>query len=54
LPCCRELYKTYGFFKTKNRYFFNYDPAKLKPIFADIQNGGKYHDACGRFKIKVL
>jgi phosphomannomutase len=49
-----ELYAKYGYFATKNHYFFNHDPAKLPVIFDAMRNGGQYHKAVGRFAVKTI
>jgi len=49
-----ELYKKYGYFATKNRYFFCYDPKVMEAIFKEIRNGGKYCESVGPFKIKDI
>jgi len=51
----QSLYNTYGYFITKNGYFFCYDPVKLEAIFNAIRNynnSGKYPTACGKYIIK--
>jgi phosphomannomutase len=50
----KQLQEKYGYFASNNRYFFNYDPSKLAPIFDYMRNGGKYFEAAGRFKIKHI
>jgi len=49
-----ELYLEYGFFATQNKYFFCYDPITLDKVFAGIRNGGAYHPAAGKHKIKNI
>eukprot|EP01114_Cavostelium_apophysatum_P020958 TRINITY_DN7176_c0_g1_i1.p1 TRINITY_DN7176_c0_g1~~TRINITY_DN7176_c0_g1_i1.p1 ORF type:complete len:607 (-),score=197.81 TRINITY_DN7176_c0_g1_i1:64-1842(-) len=49
-----ELYKQYGYFATKNRYFFCYDPKVMESIFKEIRNGGKYCETVGPYKIKDI
>lgn len=50
-----KIYQTYGYFITRNRYFFCYDPVKMENIFNAIRNyngSGKYPSSCGSYKIK--
>lgn len=48
----QESYQRYGYYITKNKYFFAYD-TKIQPlVFKDLRNDGKYHSACGPYAIK--
>lgn len=49
-----EIYKTYGYYLTKNHYFLCYDPEKIKKIFDIIRNDGNYPKKCGDFAIKNI
>jgi phosphomannomutase len=49
-----EIYKTYGYYLTKNHYFLCYDPEKMKKIFDAIRNNGNYPARCGDFAIKNI
>jgi phosphomannomutase len=48
------LYEKYGYFETRNRYFFCYDPAVMTRIFDEIRNGGKYPTRVGEFPVKAI
>jgi len=48
------LHDKYGYFATKNRYFFCYDPAVMKQIFDEMRNGGKYMTEIGEFALLGL
>ena len=57
LNCFKELdniRKKYGYYLSKNRYFFCYDPIKMIKIFNEIRNNGKYINNCGKFKISRI
>jgi len=50
-----DLYSKYGYFITRNKYFFCYDPVKMEAIFNAIRNydnTGKYPAMCGSYPIK--
>lgn len=49
-----EVYKTYGYYLTKNHYFLCDDPGKMQKIFDAIRNEGKYPEKCGEFGIKNI
>lgn len=54
LDYLESIKKKYGYFVTNNKYFFCYDPNIQKAIFEELRNGGKYHEACGPYKIKNI
>ncbi len=49
-----SIYKEIGYYLTKNHYFLCYDPEKMKAIFDDFRNGGKYADKLGEFAISNI
>eukprot|EP01098_Paradermamoeba_levis_P003061 TRINITY_DN1431_c0_g1_i1.p1 TRINITY_DN1431_c0_g1~~TRINITY_DN1431_c0_g1_i1.p1 ORF type:complete len:358 (-),score=115.55 TRINITY_DN1431_c0_g1_i1:118-1191(-) len=54
-----SLYATYGFYTTKNHYFFCYDPETLKKIFTRLRNfdsakSPSYPKSCGPYPIKHI
>eukprot|EP01029_Cantina_marsupialis_P016452 TRINITY_DN3667_c0_g1_i1.p1 TRINITY_DN3667_c0_g1~~TRINITY_DN3667_c0_g1_i1.p1 ORF type:complete len:607 (-),score=213.16 TRINITY_DN3667_c0_g1_i1:413-2023(-) len=50
----QATYAKYGFFKSSNSYVLCYDSNITNKIFERLQNGGKYWDACGKYKIKAI
>ncbi len=49
-----QLYATYGYFETRNRYFFCYEPALMSRIFEQMRAGGKYATAIGEFEVLAV
>lgn len=49
-----QLRNECGLYLTKNSYFFCYDPEKVKIIFDEIRNNGKYIESCGKYKITSI
>jgi len=49
-----QLYQKYGYFATRNRYFFCYDPKVMESIFQSIRNDGKYCSHVGPFQVATI
>eukprot|EP01090_Pellita_catalonica_P017368 TRINITY_DN5225_c0_g1_i1.p1 TRINITY_DN5225_c0_g1~~TRINITY_DN5225_c0_g1_i1.p1 ORF type:complete len:350 (+),score=81.15 TRINITY_DN5225_c0_g1_i1:577-1626(+) len=47
-----STYDKYGYFRTRNKYFFCYELEKMDAVFTALRNDGKYQKACGKYKVK--
>ena len=48
------LYDKYGEFVCNNGYYFCHDPAVVKRIMKDMQNGGQYMSKVGPYEIESI
>ncbi|KAF8819280.1 glucosephosphate-mutase GPM2, partial [Cardiosporidium cionae] len=49
-----SLYETYGYFQTKNSYFFCYDPDEIIKIFDSFRNKGMYQWKIDDFEVASI
>ncbi|KAF8820287.1 glucosephosphate-mutase GPM2 [Cardiosporidium cionae] len=49
-----SIYETYGYFQTRNSYFFCYDPDEIVKVFDTYRNKGAYKWKIGGFEVASI